>query len=111
VSKLDPIVVTVAGPSAGASHANHTEAPPVLLFTWLGSPGSFVAPTVDPGAVPDSPVTAVGAENGSFGGALGGAATFQFTVTAPAAVVEPDFHPSTAIRYVVPTTAVNATLL
>ncbi len=45
MSKLLPLVLKVAIPCAGATQLIHTEEPPTLP-SWLGSPASWVAPTL-----------------------------------------------------------------
>ena len=57
-------------PELGAVHANHTEwlAGQKPSTSWLGSPGSAVAPRVVPNADPVAPVIVRGAAKKSFGG-------------------------------------------
>ena len=51
VSKLDPAVMIVAWPDAGAVQLYQTDLPPALP-AWSGSPVSFVAFTFVPLTVP-----------------------------------------------------------
>src|SRR5438046_2892707 len=68
VSKLEPMVSTVAVPLAGATQRYQMEAPPELP-AWFGSPDSFVAPTLEPVAVPLVPETTCAFAKLSFAGA------------------------------------------
>ena len=69
VSKFEPAVVNVTVPVEGAAQRYQTDAPPELPAIE-GSPVSFVAPTFEPVAVPDAPVTDCAFANMSFCGAV-----------------------------------------
>ena len=58
----------VAVPLAGAVQRYQIEAPPALP-AWFGSPGSFVAPTFEPVAVPLEPAIVWAFANMSLAGA------------------------------------------
>src|SRR5207253_2053776 len=79
VSKLEPAVVTVTVPAAGAVQRYQTEAPPGFPAT-VGSPDSFVAPTFVPDTEPDPPESAAALANMSFAGAGAAAAWLQLSV-------------------------------
>src|SRR5438552_1766104 len=70
VSKLEPAVVTVVAPEAGAVQRYQTEAPPEFPASG-GSPGSFVAPRFEPATVPLPPLIVCALANVSFAGPLG----------------------------------------
>jgi hypothetical protein len=94
VSNELPSVSTVSVPFDVAVQRYQTECPPGLP-AWPGSPASLPAPTVVPVTVPLAPVRTCADENASL---AGGPVKTRLSCTAPTA----PFHPSTAIRYVVP---------
>jgi hypothetical protein len=75
VSNVEPAVSIVTEPVAGAVHANQIEWPPAFP-AWLGSPGSFVMPTVVAVVEPLAPDSVVAFAKASFedGGGGGGGA-------------------------------------
>jgi hypothetical protein len=80
VSKPEPAVSIDTGAALVAVQRYQTEAPPELP-AWFGSPGSLVAPTLDPPAVPEAPASACALAKSSFAGAP---AAFACTVAAQA---------------------------
>jgi hypothetical protein len=70
VSKLLPKVSMVTAPEPGAVHDHHTEAPPADP-AWLGSPISFVAPTLEPLNEPPTPDIVTASAKSSFAGPTG----------------------------------------
>ena len=61
-SKFVCLVSTVTDPPAGATHEYQMDAPPELP-AWLGSAGSFVAPTLFPVTLPLPPLSGCRALN------------------------------------------------
>src|SRR5207247_211298 len=69
VSKLEPAVLIVAWPEAGAVQLYQTDLPPALP-AWFGSPASLVASTFVPVTLPLVPVIACAAAKLSLFGAV-----------------------------------------
>jgi len=101
-----PIVSNRNCPDDGAVQVNHTVAP--LYDAPFGgvSPGSSVAPDVDPLQEPLDPLSATGDANASFAGGEPGVRHVSVNVPIGAAPSS-----STAIEYVVPFTASKPTKL
>lgn len=100
VSKVLPKVEMVTLPEAGAIHDHHTEAPPALPAIG-GSPGSLVAPTLEPATVMLVPLMTVALANMSFTGPLAGGAPACVTVKVCPPMVR------VAVRELVPGLAVT----
>src|SRR5204863_236519 len=106
VSKALPMVSMVAWPLPGAVQDHQTEWPPALP-AWLGSPVSLVAPTLVPVCVEVLPLIVMALAKLSLAGPDEPAGPARCRVMLPVAPPKP----STAMRYVVPATAVKATRL